>query len=176
MTEGTLGSGETSVAPRTGERATIEATYMARTPASAGLATRARRCMPGGNTRTFGFLRPYPPVFDRAEGPFMWDVDGNRYVDLVGNGYSLIHGHAYPSVVQAVQVQVARGTAWPGTSAPQMELADPAMRETSGAKISLQINPDRAETWHRANARRDRGIGPSESPPARENSGCRTRR
>ncbi|HYV16366.1 MAG TPA: aminotransferase class III-fold pyridoxal phosphate-dependent enzyme [Conexibacter sp.] len=102
----------------------IETTYAQRTPASAERMARARACMPGGNTRTFGFLRPHPPAFERALGPYMWDLDGNRYVDLVGNGMSLIHGHAYAPVVRAVQDQVARGSAWPGSSAPQLELAE----------------------------------------------------
>ena len=72
----------------------VEETYLAKTRKSAELMERAARSLPGGVTRNFGYHRPYPVVMDRGKGPFLWDVDGNRYVDLVYNGLSLIHGHA----------------------------------------------------------------------------------
>lgn len=54
----------------------------------------------------------------------VWDVDGNSYIDLVYNGLSLIHGHAYPPVVDEVRQVIARGTAWPGSSVEQIEFAE----------------------------------------------------
>jgi glutamate-1-semialdehyde 2,1-aminomutase len=61
---------------------------------------------------------------ERGEGPFLWDMDGNRYVDLVYNGLSLIHGHAYPPVIKAIQDWLPRGWAWLSTSVPQIEFAE----------------------------------------------------
>lgn len=106
----------------------IEETYRARTPKSAELVKRARRSLPGGVTRGFGYYRPYQAVMERGEGAYLWDIDGNRYVDLVYNGLSLIHGHAYPPVIKAVQDWLPRGWAWLSTSRPQIEFAEALCR------------------------------------------------
>ena len=106
----------------------IEETYRARTSKSAALTRRAKGSLPGGLTRNFGFHPPYPVVHERGEGPYLWDVDGNRYVDLNYNGLSLIHGHAYPPVVAALGKVLANGWAWLGTSCPQIEFAETLCR------------------------------------------------
>ena len=85
---------------------------------------RARTVMPAGSTRTFGYFDPYPLVFERGEGCHLWDVDGHRYVDFTYNGLSLIHGHAFPPVLEALQRALPRGTAWPGASIDQIEYAE----------------------------------------------------
>jgi glutamate-1-semialdehyde 2,1-aminomutase len=101
----------------------IEERYRAATPKSAQLATRAERVMPGGDTRTTTYYRPYPLTLARGEGPFVWDVDGNRYIDLLGNYTSLVHGNAYPPIVDAVTRTIRNGTSWPARSEAQIELA-----------------------------------------------------
>jgi len=102
----------------------IEETYRARTPGSAELLARARNSLPGGLTRNFGYFPPYPIIHQRGEGPYLWDVDGNRYVDLNYNGLSLIHGHAFPPVAEALARVAPQGWAWLGTSRPQIEFAE----------------------------------------------------
>ena len=64
---------------------------------------RARRYMVRGLTSGWGYHRPYPLVGKRGEGPYLIDLDDNRYVDLANNGLSLIHGHAFPPVVEALR-------------------------------------------------------------------------
>jgi glutamate-1-semialdehyde 2,1-aminomutase len=91
--------------------------------------------MPGGSTRTFGWHEPYPLVIERGEGPYLWDVDGNRYVDLVYNGLSLIHGHAYPPVVEALQAVLSRGSAWPGASTEQIAFAELLVDRVKSAEL-----------------------------------------
>jgi glutamate-1-semialdehyde 2,1-aminomutase len=102
----------------------IEQLYRTRTPGSAALGERAARVMPGGDTRSVTFHRPYPLAIARAAGPFLWDVDGNRYIDLLGNYTSLVHGNAYPPIVEAIARASANGTAWPARNAAQVELAE----------------------------------------------------
>jgi DNA-binding GntR family transcriptional regulator len=102
----------------------IAEAYLARTPASEATMRRAERAMPGGSTRTVGWFPPYPVVFDHGNGPFLYDLDGHDYVDLFGNGLSLIHGHCYPPIRQAAEAVIARGTAWSGASVPQIEFAE----------------------------------------------------
>ncbi len=58
-------------------RQRLEATYRRRTPKSAALYEQARRVLPGGDTRTTTFFAPYPIVVARAEGQYLYDVDGN---------------------------------------------------------------------------------------------------
>jgi glutamate-1-semialdehyde 2,1-aminomutase len=106
----------------------IEETYRARTSKSAALLDRAKHHMPGGLTRNFGYHPPYPVVQERGQGPYLWDVDGNRYVDLNYNGLSLIHGHAYAPVAEALASATSRGWAWLGTSEPQIQFAETLCR------------------------------------------------
>jgi glutamate-1-semialdehyde 2,1-aminomutase len=98
--------------------------YLDRTTGSAALMGRAREVMPAGSTRTFGYFDPYPLVFERGEGCHLWDVDGHRYIDFTYNGLSLIHGHAFPPILEALQRAIPRGTAWPGASIDQLEYAE----------------------------------------------------
>ena len=102
----------------------IERLYRARTPGSAALGARAARAMPGGDTRSVTFHRPYPLAIARGAGPFLWDVDGNRYIDLLGNYTSLVHGNAYPPIIEAIARASASGTAWPARNQAQVELAE----------------------------------------------------
>ena len=80
--------------------------------------------MPGGDTRAIAFFSPYPVMIERGEGVFVWDVDGNRYVDMTQNFSSVVHGHAYPPIVEAVQRQVRNGTAFAACSPQQIDLAE----------------------------------------------------
>jgi glutamate-1-semialdehyde 2,1-aminomutase len=102
----------------------IEERYRSMTPKSAALANRAQRVMPGGDTRSVQHYRPYSLTIARGEGPFLHDLDGNRYIDLLGNYTSLVHGNAYPPIVEAIKAAAANGTAWPARSEPQVELAE----------------------------------------------------
>ncbi len=102
----------------------IEQRFLSLTPKSAELARRAERVMPGGDTRSVAQHRPYPLTIARAEGPFLFDLDGNRYFDLLGNYTSLVHGNAYPPIVEAIRSAAASGTAWPARSERQVELAE----------------------------------------------------
>src|SRR5271167_3698972 len=117
---------QTAVAsrPRVGTMNSIEEIYRAATEKSAQLAKRAERVMPGGDTRTTTWYRPYPLTLERGEGPFLLDADGNRYIDLLGNYTSLVHGNAYPPIVEAIRDAAGKGTAWPARSYAQVELAE----------------------------------------------------
>ena len=84
--------------------------YRASHPRSLALWERAARAIPGGITHDIRHLRPFPVYVERGEGPLKWDVDGHEYVDYwMGHG-ALILGHCYPAVVEAIQLQAARGT------------------------------------------------------------------
>lgn len=109
--------------PRTASD-TIEDTYRQLTPTSAALMERAARVLPGGSTRTVGWFDPYPVVFERGVGPYLYDADGRDYIDLFYNGLSLIHGHAFAPLVETMDRVAKLGTAWPGASQAQIEFAE----------------------------------------------------
>ena len=77
--------------------------------------TTAQTLMPGGvnsPARAFGAVGGDPIVFQRGEGAYLYDVDGNQYIDYIGSWGPMILGHAHPQVVQAVCEATARGTSF----------------------------------------------------------------
>ncbi len=102
----------------------IEDQYRAATAKSAEMAKRSERVMPGGDTRSSAHYRPYSLTVVRGEGPYIYDADGNRYIDLLGNYTSLVHGHAYAPIVAAITQAAKTGTAWPARSEAQVALAE----------------------------------------------------
>jgi glutamate-1-semialdehyde 2,1-aminomutase len=109
-------------------------------PASEALFDRARAIVPGGvnsPVRAFRAVGGTPRFMDRGEGPWLFDVDGRRYVDLVCSWGPLIHGHAHPEVVSAVQAAAARGTSF-GTPTPgEVELAAEIVSRTAVDQVRL---------------------------------------
>ncbi len=99
------------------------AVYESRTPRSKALQQEATHYLPGGSSRTTCYFEPYPFFVDRGEGHYIYDVDGNRYLDFMINAGSLIMGHASPLVVNALKEQAARGLAFSGPTEAQIELA-----------------------------------------------------
>ena len=85
--------------------------YQKRTKSSLSLFQKAAGFLPGGNTRSVAYYPPYPFYATEGEGYFLYDCDGNEYIDCVNNMTSLIHGHAHPQVVAAICEQAAKGTA-----------------------------------------------------------------
>ncbi|MCW3066039.1 MAG: glutamate-semialdehyde -aminomutase, partial [Solirubrobacterales bacterium] len=91
---------------------------------SQALFERLCRTMPGANTRTATFYAPFPLAIERGEGPWIWDVDGNRLIDLVNNYTSLVHGHAAPPIVEAITAAARNGTVFPAPVLGQLELSE----------------------------------------------------
>ena len=75
---------------------------------SAELFARAQNVMPSGYTRHMVVSPPYPIYADHAEGCWITDVDGNRYIDFVNNFTALIHGHGRKEIVDVVASQAHR--------------------------------------------------------------------
>lgn len=102
----------------------IRAEFEQQMPNSKALHSRACQYLPGGDTRTATFYLPFPGFMKSGEGQYMIDVDGHNLIDFQNNYTSLIHGHAYPSVVEAVSKQIALGSAYAAPFEKQVELAD----------------------------------------------------
>ncbi|MEN1680892.1 MAG: glutamate-1-semialdehyde 2,1-aminomutase [Planctomycetota bacterium] len=86
----------------------------------------AKSLMPGGvnsPARAFGAVGGEPLFIDRAEGAYLWDVDGNRYVDYIGSWGPMILGHAFPPVVEALREAAPRSTSYGAPTEGENRLA-----------------------------------------------------
>ena len=87
----------------------------------------ACRVIPGGvnsPARAFGAVGGQPLFIARGEGPYLYDIDGNRYLDYIGSWGPLILGHAHPRVVQAVEEAVRRGASFGAPTEAETQLAE----------------------------------------------------
>jgi glutamate-1-semialdehyde 2,1-aminomutase len=114
--------------------------YPGDAPASQALFDRARAVVPGGvnsPVRAFNAVGGTPRFMVRGEGPWLFDADDRRYVDLVCSWGPLLLGHAHPEVVAAVQAAAARGTSF-GTPTPgEVELAAELVARTPAEQVRL---------------------------------------
>jgi glutamate-1-semialdehyde 2,1-aminomutase len=88
---------------------------------------RAKRLMPGGvnsPARAFGGVGGEPIFFASADGAWLFDIDGNRYLDYIGSWGPMILGHNHPQVLDAVQKAAARGTSFGAPTEAESELAE----------------------------------------------------
>jgi glutamate-1-semialdehyde 2,1-aminomutase len=94
------------------------------TQRSAATIERLQRVLPGGDTRSITYFEPFPLVLVRGEGCRVWDADGNVFIDALNNYTALVHGHAAPGIVHALERQAPRGTVFPAPSELQGEVAE----------------------------------------------------
>ncbi len=94
---------------------------------SRALQERAERLFPGGvdsPVRAFRAVGSNPPLVERGEGAYLWDADGNRYIDYFGSWGPMILGHAFPAAVEAVQQAAARSASFGASTAAEGDLAE----------------------------------------------------
>lgn len=91
------------------------------------LQQRAEQYLPGGvnsPVRAFRAVGGDPPFLVRAEGAYLWDADGNRYLDYFGSWGPMILGHAHPLVVEAIQRAAERSASFGASTAAEADLAE----------------------------------------------------
>ncbi len=133
---------------------------------SARLFEEAQQYLPGGvdsPVRAFRAVGGQPLFIDHAQGPYLFDVDGNRFIDYVLSWGPLITGHAHPDVVQAVQDAATRGTSYGAPSPLEVELAKRVMRFMPGIEMIRFVSSGTEATMSalrlaRAYTRRDKII------------------
>ncbi len=106
-------------------------TRYAPAPASEALLGRALAVTPGGvnsPVRAFRSVGGTPRFMASGRGPYLVDADGRDYVDLICSWGPLLHGHAHPEVVDAVQAAVARGTSFGTPTEGEVALAEEIVR------------------------------------------------
>ncbi len=96
-------------------------------PRSHAAFARAKQLLPGGvnsPARAFGAVGGEPLFIDHAAGAYLYDLDGNRYIDYIGSWGPMILGHAYPPVIAALETAIRRGTSYGAPTEAESELAE----------------------------------------------------
>jgi len=91
------------------------------------LMDRAVKVIPGGvnsPVRAFGSVGLTPRFIDHADGPYLWDVEGNRYLDYVGSWGPMILGHNHPKVREAVQAACEKGLSFGAATELEVTVAE----------------------------------------------------
>ncbi len=103
----------------------------------------AKKVIPGGvnsPVRAFRAVGGEPPFIARGEGAYLWDADGNRYIDYVLSWGPLILGHAHPAVVEALAEVAGRGTSYGAPTALEIELAEVVVAMVPGVEMVRFVN------------------------------------
>ncbi len=96
-------------------------------PTNAELFVRAQRVIPGGvnsPVRAFRAVGGTPRFITRAEGAYLWDAEGRRYIDYIGSWGPMILGHGHPAVLEAVRKAAADGFSFGAPTEREVELAE----------------------------------------------------
>ena len=107
------------------------------------LFARAREVIPGGvnsPVRAFRAVGGQPIFIDHGYGPYLVDVDDNRYIDYVCSWGPLILGHAHPHVVEAVTAAAQRGTSYGAPTAAEVHLAELVIAAMPGIELVRFVN------------------------------------
>ncbi len=98
---------------------------------SAALQVRAEQYLPGGvdsPVRAFRAVGGHPPFVASAEGAYLTDADGNRYVDMFGSWGPMLLGHAFPPAVEAIRDAAGRSASFGASTAAEADLAELVQR------------------------------------------------
>lgn len=104
---------------------------------------RAKELMPGGVSspvRAFKSVGGEPVVFDRVEGAYAYDIDGNRYIDYIGTWGPAIVGHAHPEVIEAIQKAATKGTSFGAPCVLENQLAEMVIEAVPSIEMVRFVN------------------------------------
>ena len=110
---------------------------------SKALFEKARKIIPGGvnsPVRAGKAVGIDPPFIDRAEACFLWDAEGNQYVDYVCSWGPMILGHAHPEVVKALQERVGKGTSYGAPTELEVEMAETILNMVPSMEMVRMVN------------------------------------
>lgn len=97
--------------------------YTDRNPKSLARHEKAKKSMPGGNTRSVLYNKPFPLAVARAEGCQLWDLDDHHYVDFLGEYTAGLYGHSHPTIRAAIDQALDAGINFGGTNEAEAQFA-----------------------------------------------------
>ena len=127
--------------------ASLTEAYVERTPRSRELFERASNYTSGPIKGAY-FYPPYPLGMDRGEGCYLYDLEGNRYVDFANHHTAQILGHNHPTVMEAVKAQMARGIAVGAPMGVEAEIAEEMCRRVASVDAIRFVNSGTESTLH----------------------------
>ncbi len=107
------------------------------------LLKKAMRCIPGGvnsPVRAGKAVGVDPPFIASAEGCYLWDVEGNQYIDFVCSWGPMILGHAHPEVVKALEDRVPKGTSYGAPTELEVEMAEAIVDMVPSVEMVRMVN------------------------------------
>ncbi len=107
------------------------------------LLKKATRCIPGGvnsPVRAGKAVGVDPPFIASAEGCYLWDVEGNQYIDFVCSWGPMILGHAHPEVVKALEDRVPKGTSYGAPTELEVEMAEAIVDMVPSVEMVRMVN------------------------------------
>ncbi len=110
---------------------------------NAELFARAQQLLPGGvnsPVRAFKSVGGDPFFAVRAEGPYLWDADGNRYIDYIGSWGPMILGHAHPQVLDVVIRTAAHGLSFGVPNPLEVTMAERLVERVPGLEMVRMVN------------------------------------
>ncbi len=104
---------------------------------------RAKQLIPGGvnsPARAFGGVGGTPVFIDHASGPYLFDIDGNKYIDFIGSWGPMILGHAHPAVIKAIQATVTQGSSFGAPTEMESEMAELIISMVPSIEMVRMVN------------------------------------
>lgn len=98
--------------------------YLEKTEISAELAQKARKFIPGGDSHGPSYHPPYHLTYTHGEGSYIYDVDGNRYLDYCNQWLTMPHGHAFPPMVEVLRKRIGESVGFGFPTEKQYQFAE----------------------------------------------------
>jgi glutamate-1-semialdehyde 2,1-aminomutase len=114
-----------------------------KTAKSAKLFLKAKKYIPGGvnsPVRAFKSVGTTPRFIARASGQYLWDADGNKYLDYIGSWGPMLFGHAHPRIVRAVRRAARNGTSFGAPTALEAEMAELITKLVPSVDVVRMVN------------------------------------
>ncbi|NCW10803.1 MAG: glutamate-1-semialdehyde 2,1-aminomutase [Proteobacteria bacterium] len=110
---------------------------------SIALFNQAKSLMPGGvnsPVRAFKNINGNPIFFEKAQGAYLYDADGNKYIDYIGSWGPMIMGHSHPDVVNAIKKQVELGTSYGAPTSLESDVASLIIKNVPSIEKIRMVN------------------------------------
>lgn len=107
------------------------------------LMERAQKSIPGGvnsPVRAFKSVGGTPPFIVKGAGAYIWDEDGNRYIDYVGSWGPMILGHTHPEVIDAIAKVIQKGTSFGAPTELEITLAEMIIERVPSCDMVRLVN------------------------------------
>jgi glutamate-1-semialdehyde 2,1-aminomutase len=103
----------------------------------------AKKFIPGGvnsPVRAFKSVGTTPRFIERARGAFLWDVDGNKYIDYIGSWGPMILGHSHPSIIKAIREKAKHGTSFGAPTELEVKIAELITKMVPSIEMLRMVN------------------------------------